>query len=65
MGLGELKRLKREMEGFKDNASLALESALERREKEVGDGETYHRMIQVCLLVLLFFFLLSLLRCFL
>ncbi|KAK4692815.1 hypothetical protein P7C70_g9053, partial [Phenoliferia sp. Uapishka_3] len=45
-GLKELEGLKDEIERVSREASGALTHALLMREKEVGDGETYHGMIQ-------------------
>mgnify|MGYP001595521243 CR=1 FL=1 len=47
LGLHELEQLKAEIEAISRYASGALTHALLVREKEVGDGETYHGMIQV------------------
>ncbi|KAL8280414.1 hypothetical protein RQP46_007062 [Phenoliferia psychrophenolica] len=47
LGLGDLEKLKAEIEKISIEASGALTHALLMREKEVGDGETYHGMIQV------------------
>ncbi|KAM0749739.1 hypothetical protein T439DRAFT_326615 [Meredithblackwellia eburnea MCA 4105] len=46
MKLDQLQKLKEEIESISRDASGALTHALLMREKEAGDGETYHGMIQ-------------------
>lgn len=52
LSLEQLRALKEEMEGFRMSVSIRLEFELGVREKEVGDGEAYHVMIQVSRLFL-------------
>lgn len=47
MGLKELERMRDELDQLSVDASEVLTHALLMREKETGDGETYHGMIQV------------------
>jgi hypothetical protein len=47
LSLSKLKALKEEVERLSIEAGEVLTHVLLVREKETGDGETYHRMIQV------------------
>lgn len=47
MKLSELERMRDDLDQLSVDASEVLTHALLMREKEVGDGETYHGMIQV------------------
>jgi len=47
MAVGELERMRDELDQLSVDASEVLTHALLMREKETGDGETYHGMIQV------------------
>jgi len=49
MGLKELEKMRDELDQLSVDASEVLTHALLMREKETGDGETYHGMIQVSL----------------